>query len=119
MIKSSKKFWNYLQSLVDNSEIVIDRPKGSKHPRFPQAPSYPLDYGFLDGTHAVDGAGVDCFVGSLNSKIVTGVLCTVDAMKKDCELKVLIGCTSDEMSVAYNHLNSPDFFADCLVVRED
>ena len=29
------EFWDYLQDLVDTSQIVIDRPKGSIHPRFP------------------------------------------------------------------------------------
>lgn len=118
MFKVNEKFWEYLQNLVDSSKTVIDRPKGSLHPKFPNSPSYPLDYGYLDGTYSMDGEGVDCFVGSLNSRVVTGVLCTVDVMKKDCELKILISCSPTEMELAYNHLNSPDFFADCLIVRE-
>ena len=113
MFKTGEKFWIYLQNLVDGSKIVIDRPKGFIHPRFPDSPPSPLDYGYLNGTHAIDGQGVDCFVGSSNSKEVTGVLCTVDIMKKDCELKILISCSSSEMDLAYNHLNS----SACLIRR--
>ena len=28
-------FWQLLDELVRNSEIVIDRPKGTAHPKFP------------------------------------------------------------------------------------
>ena len=30
------EFWNLLDELVHSSEIVIDRPKGSVHPRYPE-----------------------------------------------------------------------------------
>lgn len=30
----NEDFWDALDELVSNSEIVIDRPKGSAHPRF-------------------------------------------------------------------------------------
>lgn len=28
------EFWNALDELVNNSEIVIDRPKGTAHPKY-------------------------------------------------------------------------------------
>ncbi len=118
MIKVGERFWQHLQDLVNSSKIVIDRPKGSVHPGFPDSPPYPVDYGYLKGTCAIDGAEVDCFVGSLGLRNVTGVMCTVDIMKKDCELKILIGCTQLEMNLAYGHLDSPSFFSACLIFRE-
>lgn len=33
-------FWKALNSLVDNSEIVIDRPKGTAHPKYPDFMGY-------------------------------------------------------------------------------
>ena len=110
-------FWDYLQKIVDESEIIIDRPKGSHHPRYPEAPAYPLDYGYLDGTSSMDGEGIDCFLGSLDDGIVSGVLCTIDMLKRDSEIKVLISCTDDEMVIAYSHLNSPGFMKALLVKR--
>lgn len=32
----NEKFWKYMQRLVNELEIVIDRPKGSRHPKFPE-----------------------------------------------------------------------------------
>ena len=43
------EFWNALDELVSHSEIVIDRPKGSVHPRFPGF-IYRVDYGYLKNT---------------------------------------------------------------------
>lgn len=47
-------FWRALDSLVDNSEIVIDRPKGTAHPKYPDF-IYKVDYGYLKNTSSMDG----------------------------------------------------------------
>ena len=60
-MEKDQLFWQNLQDLVNRSKIIIDRPKGSCHPKFPEAPPYPLDYGFLEGTTSMDGQGIDCF----------------------------------------------------------
>jgi inorganic pyrophosphatase len=90
------EFWNYLQELVDTSQIVIDRPKGSSHPRFP-GQVYPVNYGYLEPTTSIDGGGVDIWVGSLEGRRVVGILCTVDMLKRDTELKIAMDCTDDEI----------------------
>ncbi len=72
--------------------MVIDRPRGAAHPRHPDF-IYPLDYGYLADTRASDGSGVDVWVGSLPEGRVTGLVCTVDLLKRDLELKVLIACS--------------------------
>ncbi len=99
-----EEFWDYLQTLVETSRIVLDRPKGSQHPRFPQY-IYPVNYGYLQGTTTLDGGGVDIFVGTLGSKMVVGVLCTVDLYKKDTELKILYDCTENEIKSILDFLN--------------
>lgn len=93
------RFWNHADALVAAHPIVIDRPGGSAHPRYP-AVVYPFDYGYLDGTGAVDGDGVDCWRGSLQELRVTGAIVTVDTHKADSEVKWLIGCTTGEMTQA-------------------
>lgn len=40
----NQAFWDAVDSLMANSKVVIDRPKGSCHPRYPHI-VYPLDYG--------------------------------------------------------------------------
>ena len=96
---SNINFWLILDRLVAGSEITIDRPKGSLHPRYPDT-QYPLDYGYLEETRSGDGAGVDVWVGSLREGGVTGAIVSVDVEKRDLEVKVLLGCTPEEMWVA-------------------
>ena len=91
------EFWESLENLVANSDIVIDRPKGSRHPR-QHSVIYPLDYGFLEGTGAIDGGGIDIWVGSKTQPRVEGVIATIDLLKRDAEMKILFGCTQDEIS---------------------
>jgi len=35
MLKYTIEFWNAIDVLLSESEIVIDRPKGSSHPKYP------------------------------------------------------------------------------------
>jgi inorganic pyrophosphatase len=89
-------FWNAVDSLVKNSPIVIDRLQGSHHPKYP-ALIYPLDYGFLEDTRSMDGHGIDVWQGSLGTGAVQAIVCTVDLVKRDSEIKLLIGCTAEEI----------------------
>ncbi len=98
------EFWHFLQKLVDTSQIVIDRPKGSFHHRFTES-VYPVDYGYLLGTTSMDGAEVDIWIGSLGKKEVVGSLCTVDLLKKDTELKILLDCTTNEIEAILKFVN--------------
>jgi inorganic pyrophosphatase len=90
----NEDFWNALDELVNTSEIVIDRPKGSAHPRFPDF-IYRVDYGDLRNTSSMDGAGIDVWVGS-GQKTVDAIMCIIDLIKRDSEIKILIGCTEAE-----------------------
>lgn len=67
MNQYNEDFWNALDQLVNTSEIVIDRPKGSSHPKYPDF-VYKLDYGYLKNTSSMDGAGIDVWVGSGEKK---------------------------------------------------
>jgi inorganic pyrophosphatase len=88
-------FWHSLNMLITMSECIVDRPRGSQHPRYRDV-SYPLDYGYLQGTRGGDGDGVDVWIGSRQERCVTAVIVTVDLENRDSEIKVLLGCTSDE-----------------------
>ena len=43
-METSDGFWNAIDKIVSESKIVIDRPKGTAHPRFPDF-VYRVDYG--------------------------------------------------------------------------
>lgn len=98
-----EEFWTALDELVDNSEIIIDRPKGTAHPKYPNF-IYRVDYGYLRNTSSMDGAGIDVWVGSGEKKI-DAIMCIVDLMKRDSEIKILIGCTEEEKSIVYETHN--------------
>ena len=89
-------FWTALDRLAGESRLVIDRPKGSAHPRYPDF-VYPLDYGYLDGTASMDGGGIDCWVGSDPRRQIDAILCIVDLLKRDSEIKILIRCIDASM----------------------
>ena len=93
-----ESFWLAADRLVASSQIVLDRPRGSPHPRYPEW-VYPLDYGYLDQTRSNDGGGVDVWRGSLSDARVTGAVVTIDLVKRDAEIKLLVGCTSEETTV--------------------
>ncbi|MEH1844016.1 MAG: hypothetical protein V7L25_03125 [Nostoc sp.] len=54
----STDFWFKLDQLVAASNLKVDRPKGTSHPRYPSF-VYPLDYGYLKDTHSEDGFDID------------------------------------------------------------
>jgi inorganic pyrophosphatase len=109
-------FWALVDRLVTTSEPVIDRPKGSLHPRSSTA-RYPLDYGYLAGTISGDGDGIDVWRGSLPEGGVTGAIVTVDLGKRDAELKLLVGCTPDEARAALQ-FHTGDRVAGLLIPRD-
>ncbi len=111
----NEEFWTALDELVNNSEIIIDRPKGTVHPKYPDF-IYQIDYGYLKDTSSMDGAGIDVWVGSAGKK-VDAVMCIVDLMKKDSEIKILIGCTEEEKSIIYETHNRTDFMKGILICR--
>lgn len=108
-------FWRALDSLVDNSEIVIERPKGTAHPKYPDF-IYKVDYGYLKNTSSMDGAGIDVWIGSGEKKI-DAIMCIVDLMKRDSEIKILIGCTEEEKQIVYQTHNETEYMKGILIRR--
>lgn len=78
----STSIWSAMEDLLSSNTIVIDRPKCSAHPRYPNL-IYPFDYRYIKDTTAADGEGIDIWVGSLPSRNLTGILCSYDSLKRD------------------------------------
>ncbi len=112
----NKDFWNAIDTLVASGKIIIDRPKGSVHPRFPHV-KYAVDYGYLENTASMDGGGIDLWRGSLPEEQVNAIICTVDLMKKDSEIKLLIGCTEEEINTVHEFHNDSEFMKGILIRR--
>ncbi|GHU86419.1 hypothetical protein FACS1894198_6280 [Clostridia bacterium] len=94
-METNIKFWEHLQKFVDESKIIIDRPKNSCHPEFDDT-VYEVDYGYLENTHSSDGEEVDVFVGTDKNQKVNGIVCCVDLSRRDSEIIILIGCNEAE-----------------------
>ena len=73
MSKRKDEFWDAIDELVNSSEIVIDRPKGSVHPRYPDF-LYKVDYGYLKNTASMDGGGIDVWVGTDKERKIDAVI---------------------------------------------
>lgn len=101
---SSDKFWTAIGELLATSEVVIDRPRGSRHPEVTEAIS-PIDDGYLKGTTAADGDGIDIWMGSIRPPVATAIVCTVDLRRRDAEIKLLLGCTRAEEAAILTFLN--------------
>jgi inorganic pyrophosphatase len=93
---ASASFWDTLDQLVASHLLVIDRPKGSSHPRYPEI-LYPLDYGYLEGTTSGDGGGIDVWLGVSGTHDLSAVILTVDLLKSDVEIKMMLGCSKEEL----------------------
>lgn len=118
MVNTSCNFWDLLDKLFTEHKLIIDRPKGSTHPRY-KSFVYPLDYGYLDGTSSQDGDGIDVWVGSSQIKRVVGVISSVDYIKKDSEIKILYACTKSEIDLVIRQHNSTKYMKGVLTIRSD
>lgn len=116
MNEYNNEFWKALDELVNKSEVIIDRPNGTVHPKFPDF-VYKVDYGYLKDTSSMDGAGIDVWLGS-SGKQIDAVMCIVDLLKKDSEIKILIGCTEDEKRIIYETHNRTPYMKGILIRRQ-
>ena len=95
---------------------MIERPKGTAHPKYADF-IYGVDYGYLQETTSMDGGGIDVWVGSDKRRQVDAVICIVDLLKKDSEIKILIGCTPQEKEMIYKTHNESQYMKGILIAR--
>lgn len=115
--QNTVEFWQAIDKLVSESELVIDRPKGSRHPRYPDV-IYQVDYGYLKGTASMDGGGIDVWKGTKENPSVDAVMCIVDLVKRDSEIKLLFGCTEEEKEIVHRFHNESEFMKGILIERK-
>jgi len=110
------EFWKKIDNLIETSEIVIDRAKSSAHPDYAEL-IYPVDYGYLKDTASTDGGGIYIWSGNKDTNIVDAIICTVDSVKKDSEIKLLFNCTEEEKEIIMEFHNSNPYMKGVLVRR--
>lgn len=115
-MKTASDFWTALDELVCGSEIIIDRPKGTAHPKYPDF-IYKVDYGYLKNTSSMDGDGIDVWVGTANEKYIDAIMVIIDLLKKDSEIKILVSCTEEEKDIIYQTHNETPNMKGILIRR--
>jgi len=108
-------FFLALDKLAAEHELIIDRPAGSAHPKYPGF-IYPLDYGYLQGTASADGGGIDVWRGMAAGAGIVAVMAIVDLGKRDSEIKILMNCTEDEIEII-NQVHNGDYMKGILIRR--
>ena len=101
-------FWQKLDTLILSTEINITQPKDSVHPKYANL-VYPVDYGCLSDTLATNGDKVDVFIGTMKPQRANAVVVACDILKKDIEVKLLLGCTEQEELEILHFINQTDF----------
>jgi inorganic pyrophosphatase len=103
---------------VNESELVIDRPKGSKHKTLKDF-VYEVDYGYLKDTKSMDKGGIDIWKGTLKENKICGIFCIIDLYRKDSEIKILMGCTDDEIKKIKGSYDNLKSLGNLLVLKQD
>jgi inorganic pyrophosphatase len=101
-------YWDILYGFIESNDIVIDRKKGVPHPNYNNM-VYPADYGFIKNTTSMDGNGIDIFIGEEKEKLINGIVCIADCVKNDSEIKIIYGCSPDEINLILGFLDNTDF----------
>jgi inorganic pyrophosphatase len=86
--------WRRLDRLIDERGIVIDRPRGEAHPRYPDM-IYPCDYGHVPGTAAADGDEIDVFAGCAQTGLV-GLIALTHQPSGIADPKLLVNLTQED-----------------------
>lgn len=75
---------------------VVDRPLGSVHPKYPEM-IYPVNYGYVEGVFAGDGAEQDVYILGTDQPIKTfsGRVIAVYHRLNDCEDKWIVSLTDE------------------------
>ena len=107
-LENNAFFWQKLDTLYLSSKLVVDRPKGTCHYKYSNL-VYPVDYGYLNDTTGSDQAPIDVFRGTQKSNLIQAVVVSADILKKDCEVKLLVGCTQEEEYAILEFLNQTEF----------
>ena len=78
-----------------------------------------MDYGYLDGTKSSDNEGIDVWLGTDAEQKLDAIVCTVDLVKRDSEIKLLIGCTPAEKLYIKSFYNEWPQMGGILIERDD
>lgn len=109
-------FWQKVDTLFLSNDVKVTKKKGDVHDTFRNL-VYPLDYGRIEDLASVSGKGVGVYLGSGNRHQVTALAVAADILAKELDVKILAGCTEEEVSQVLHYLNQTDFQKTVLIRR--
>lgn len=65
----------------------------------------------------MDGGGIDVWRGTKENPTVDAVMCIVDLVKRDSEIKLLFGCSEEEKDIVYRFHNESEFMKGILIEK--
>lgn len=117
-LENNAFFWQKMDTLLLSSDCRIDQPKGSAHPKYPNL-IYPVNYGYLFDTMGTDANPIHIYKGSVPCQNVGAIAISADILKKDLEVKLLVGCSEEEINKILQFLNQTEFQKAILIRRGD
>ena len=117
-LENNAFFWQKIDTLVLSSTFNVDKKAGTAHDTYTNL-VYPVDYGYLSDTFGNDQKPVAMYCGSISAYKVEAIAISADILKKDCEVKLLLGCTEEETLKILEFLNQTEFQKAILVRRGD
>jgi inorganic pyrophosphatase len=109
-------FWQKLDSLYLASNVVITKEIGATHANYTNL-VYPVRYGYLSDTLSQDQQGISIYKGAQSANNVQAILVAVDILKKDIEVKLLVGCSDGEVAKILRFVNQTEYQKTILVRR--
>lgn len=100
-------FWQKIDTILLSSTLKIERSKGSVHPKYANL-VYPVDYGYLQDTIGSDNEAIDVFCGSEKQRLIQAIVVSADILKRDCEVKLILGCSEEEIHAILVFLNQSE-----------
>lgn len=100
-------FWQKVDTLVLSSTFNLKYPEGSHH-HFYSNLVYPVDYGVLKDSLNGNNQEINVYQGSDGNR-VNGLIVSADILARDCVVKLLIGCTEEQIQSILTFLNQTEF----------
>lgn len=109
-------FWQKIDTLYLSGTRKLIKHKGEQHDSFKNL-VYPIDYARIEDMKSVSGHGVAVYLGSGNRNKVSALIVAADILEKELDVKVLAGCTEEEIHDVLTYLNQTEFQKTVLMRR--
>lgn len=106
-------FWQKIDTLCLSGDFKEVNEKGSVHKQYPNL-KYPCSYGYIKDSLILEDNGIQCFKGTNGSDCESAVICA-DILKREIDVKLLIGVNEQEEDDILRFLNQTDFQKTVLI----